>query len=522
MDQAIGSLADVWRLICVPIESLQLASVFFDVNIPWSISLFEDFFDDVVKLRLYVVGDGFIPLFLLACCSILFFIALVLVECCLEDCLESCLSLFWEKLGNEIWFGLLFVPMFSLILEIFRCEDSYLAADSDIKCWEGVHAFYVCLAVLSAVAMVLVVAWKAPESNRKAKKQCKVKKCQERQCKHKKRLLRIAPHENYVDTKYVAYRMVAIALGVAITGVGHIAQLVLCSLALAAGLYPFLLYVSRVPHVAMPVNYFKAAFHLGTWWAILCAFVAIAVDDPGSDVSGILLALWPVAVLAGLGVAIFRVKVMVDCCDLNLAPQEDAWALDWAQKNRLDRLGIRQRPFKYQAEDLKTSEDALSVEISVCDKETVEAIVEIIKSSDVEQQQTPVRGIILQPNAAFVPQNTLNARDVLGSFYELLESAHPTVSSMASVSVNGFVMTTADVQRLTRALAKHQHLVELDLFNNAIADAGAQAAAEAAVGFQSPKFVKLNLGGNAVGAPTKVAIERLCKGGRPGLGVDLF
>jgi len=412
--------------------------------------------------------------------------------------------------------------MISLLLEIFRCDDGYLVSDRRVECWKGAHGGYCFLSILSLVVVLLVGAWKAGQMNSKAKRVCSKKNCQSKDCQHKPRLLRIAPHENYVETKYMVWRLIIIIMGLILESLSHNGQVGVGTLLVIVGLYPFLYFVGRVPHAVMGINYFKAAIHAGTWWTFVCCFVAILVEDPNNDASRILLGLWPVAIILGVLIAVWRTKVMTNCCDLELDHQDRSFILDWNKLSNSEHLKIRSKPFAFQSEDLVEAFDkeeaALTVIIQITDSKDVENFVQIIRDSRAEEQEVPVRGLTIEPNQTYTPLNSI-AGSSLEPFYQLLREGHPSLLKLKSLSINGFKMKTDDVNSLLGPLKKNENLVELDLFNNTLGENACLEAVKSCKQFGGT-FAKLILANNPISGPAKSQIEKICKDGN--LKVDFF
>lgn len=131
------SLNLIWKCIRYTIESLQFFSVFFSSTFHWNTNILNAF-DGLSNIRMDVTGDSYMIMFYTFCSIITFYISFTVVTifACDGDLIacEGCEEIdefLWFFIGDGILFGLLFIPISSILLEIFHCQ-SFVCSISDM------------------------------------------------------------------------------------------------------------------------------------------------------------------------------------------------------------------------------------------------------------------------------------------------------------------------------------------------------------------------------------------------------
>lgn len=118
----------IWTTIQKIIESLQLLSLFAVSKFAWPTAII-DAFDNISWITFDITGNTYNAFLITICTIITAYIAIVIIslllQCCDCDIDCECDDIFqyiYWFIGDAILFGILFVPIAQILLEIFHCK----------------------------------------------------------------------------------------------------------------------------------------------------------------------------------------------------------------------------------------------------------------------------------------------------------------------------------------------------------------------------------------------------------------
>lgn len=124
------------------IQGLQLVSIATDFFSQEASQVFSWWIQFLSHFR-FLNLDGNYETFLILALVMLFSLPPIL--CLSSHVFGECLDYFLYDFLTELFFGVMFLPLLSLLLHVFYCESSVLVEAQDIQCWEGKHVVYVVL-----------------------------------------------------------------------------------------------------------------------------------------------------------------------------------------------------------------------------------------------------------------------------------------------------------------------------------------------------------------------------------------
>lgn len=460
------------------IQALQMASL------PWGAGAgsasgpvwplwMQDFAQIVSLTRLNVTaGPVYVGMFtvfasIISGFIVLFILAQVMVA--LFDCCDACWgSVFeheevWMFVANNIVFGILFIPVLAMSLEMLHCTDTELLwKDPGIVCWAGGHVGLVALAIITLVVLggsglvIFVLRNRAIHYDGAWGRQRK--------------------SVNYFDLKVFFYRFVLVVVNVWVGSVSSIAAIVI---SFVASILPIVGIFYYLPHLEGRYNTLKMfRFSFGCW-AFFCTLIAA-----GSPVAAV--------IFLFVGSPLFCTLLMVLTTKQNVRrpPGDEEYQSQGTGnlKHHDDPLVVR------FAEEEKLPSDKCAA-IVHADAQGLGQWLQSTLSRD------DLVGICVKRSDPLTSKQQ-TATENVRVLAELL-SKQPNLTNL---SIEGQRLTTENSSALIDALVQHPSIAKLDLYKCHIHDEFAMLLVTSLAERTITTLRRVNLGGNQVSAKARETI----------------
>jgi len=263
------------------IQSIQIATL---VPSSWSSSL--------SKLRFDFTDEVYMGFFWSSVISVLGF-SFICVLLNHIDKGSPIIDFIWIYFGSSILFGLLGIPILTILVEVLHCKDGQLYKVEKIECYSDKHIILITLGMLTII-MIGIGAYIRKDN-------------------HDKMMHNIASIYSYkddqinIDSKYLIYRSIIIILAFMYTIEYSLWQLIIAWCMCIGSFLPYVFFIYYLPHRRNFYNYLKCSLYLCTWGVFLITLYVTHMEIEEIDEKSALL--YPILFILGILTTYLRINV---------------------------------------------------------------------------------------------------------------------------------------------------------------------------------------------------------------------
>lgn len=545
MGELQDAIVQTVALVFVAITSFQVATLTWVPSLGWGDAY--DTLEDLSKIRIAVDGQSYEVWFQAAVFTVLGYAIYGIFTMMMgEMCCEGIDEIIWGYIGVELLYGVGFVPLFSILIDVFNCVDGFVYRDHSIECGTGKHTTYVLLSVAALVVMLVGFIYSSLMRERLRNSPYKpndpISICGYKfgAVKDGRRVKNIMAYRQnmYVEPRFTMFRAIACVLALMLTtdseGLTKTSAVFLVFL----GLVPPLYLVYYLPYFDNRVNVFKVGLYMGTWTSFL-ASMAVALDDESDDNdAGIgLLSCYPVLVVLGMLVCFIRIKAH--------DPYKDLHNLDKAAKLNWNNASTAH--MKAFVKKVPGQPDILEINIAkpdglmdlytatATDKNSFPSMSHFSITASNEYSYSPAQsptvvdvesgghrsgggackccfsGGPTMPVAEPATEIPLEVADLQGVplLIAALDAKTSRFANAQEATVSGFNLKNKDEAVALANAMFRKPLVKLDLWNNRMGDACCTAVAQ--IMHDHPSLTSLNFGSNGLSHEAKENLTNMFK-----------
>eukprot|EP01084_Bolivina_argentea_P180859 312431_1 len=298
----------IWNIIRRAIESMQIFSLLLVPQFTWPSNILDSF--DISWIAFDITGTTYNTLLILLCSiitiyvviSISTFVLSFICEC--FDCLESISDLcdcncgdddlseyMWWFIGDSILFGIFFVPIGSILLEIFHCKNDHVVKNPDITCGESKHIGLCIWASVTFIFFIVSIYIRATSRDTE---------------QHYAGLANKIRHDVHnIDAYYSLLRLLAMIMIIIVAESSPILSSILLFIVF---LIPIVFTVRNLPYVDMKYNYICCSMLAFNAWSAFAVFIVAVVNDRDSYAGFIVWCLFPIFIVFCCILCMLRLK----------------------------------------------------------------------------------------------------------------------------------------------------------------------------------------------------------------------
>ena len=266
----------MWTVIRRFVESVQILDLLLIPSFSWPSDVLDAVDSTLMVSWISIDAEGstYNALLITLCAILTLYVviaALVLISGCIGcecmDCLECGEDLdigeyLWWFIGDSLLFGVIFVPIGRILIEVFHCKKGAVFKNASLECGEAEH---VSLCIWSSISFLFLIAFIYFRANAHDVLQ------------HNPRMpSKIRDDVHDFDAYYSFFRLSAVIVTVI---VAESSPVISSFLLLIAFLIPIAFTLHRLPFVDMRYNHIRCGMDSFNLWSCFALFVVAVIDD---------------------------------------------------------------------------------------------------------------------------------------------------------------------------------------------------------------------------------------------------